>query len=198
MERKTSKHRNDNNDNNTKIELASPIFNAQENIDIAEFIQYKTNNSADKLNNFYINNEGFSTPKKCADTNIIDLGRGGATYNIPIEHIPNYFSIIEECRLSGCIMHIQEKQTAAASGIMIDFDRYQISNLREITKEHFSKLSNYIVRLLQEFVDLSGLTNLHIFFIQKPKLAIVCSGAWSCSISNSVIELPQNSSMVNL
>src|SRR5581483_5440817 len=70
-------------------------------------------------------------------------------------------------------LHYMEKQDPAASGIMLDFDRYQRDAVRVIDQRHFNKFSCIIATLLREFIDFEPFSandefKFKVFIIQKP------------------------------
>jgi phage/plasmid-associated DNA primase len=153
--------------------------------DIEEIIQAKTNKNVRDLNNF-IRSNNFITEKGDQTTNIINVSER-KTYYIPDAHIEEFFARAESCRKTNCMLHFSERQetdTKSKSGIMIDFDRYQLSRDAQINDRHFDSLTRHISKLIAEFVDFSdaitdGKLTYYMFYIRKP--AVVLDAAKSAA-----------------
>lgn len=128
----------------------------------------------------FISAGNFVTEKNDQNTNIICVSER-KTFNIPGPNLPEFFGHLEACRRDGINIHWSERQetlTQTHSGIMIDFDRYQNTNLPQITEDHFGELITSIASMLYEFLDLSehaegGKLSYHIFVTRKPAIVPV-------------------------
>ncbi len=142
---------------------------------INDIVQNKTSKAVRDLNAFFDTNPDFIMEKRSLLTNIINLSNC-KPYHVPSAYLLKFFKFLELCRREGQTMHIQEKQQEESSGIMIDFDRYQLSGVREITEKHILKFINLFVKLLSETVILggdhvkNGDLSIKVFVIQKPKV----------------------------
>lgn len=129
---------------------------------------------------YFFSSNNFVTEKGDQRTNIINVAEK-KTFFIPETHIEDFFTLNDECRKEGRMLHFSERQETsdkAKSGIMIDFDRYQKSKDAQINDRHFEALTRQIGKLLVEFVDFSqyALDNKFTFrigYIRKPAVALV-------------------------
>lgn len=141
--------------------------------EIAEIIQRKTSKSNRDLQQFIDENVDFMTKKGDQRTNIVNLGKK-RTYYINDMKLPKFFMLLERCRRDNNMLHWQERQNGNSSGIMLDFDRYQKSEIRSINERHFIKLTNAFIKVLTECIDFSAYATeefrTKVFIIQKPKL----------------------------
>lgn len=157
----------------------SNVFSDENIPSIEDIIQGNVSKNVRDLRSF-ISSNNFVTEKHDQNTNIICVSEK-KTYNIPSNHLPEFFNHLDACRRDGLAIHWSERQetsTQSHSGIMIDFDRYQDTNLPQITEEHFGELIAAITGLLYEFLDLSehsvdGKLSYHIFIIRKPAVVPV-------------------------
>ncbi len=155
--------------------LAKALTEGAESTVFDEIVQKKTNKPIRALNSFLSDNVNYRTGKADDKTNIIDI-RDKKTFCIPKEDLPQFLNLLEDCRRDGCILNYQEKQNSQSSGIMIDIDRYQKSQLREITERHLLSFAQVVSRIINNVVDFTpGSDNdgddfkFHVFFIQKPQ-----------------------------
>lgn len=121
---------------------------------INDIVQNKTSKAVRDLNSFFDTNPDFVMEKRSPMTNIINLSNC-KPYYLSNAYLLKFFKLLELCRRDGQTMHMQEKQLEESSGIMIDFDRYQLSGVREITEKHILRFINLFIKLLSEVVILS-------------------------------------------
>ncbi len=118
----------------------------------------------------------FITEKGDQNTNIINVIEK-RTYNVPESHIESFFSLLEACRKEGRMLHYserQETQSTTHSGIMLDFDRYQLSSEREIEDTHIHVLLGKIFSILLDSLEFPvGKQFYHAFVISKPSVVPV-------------------------
>jgi len=150
-----------------------------DNIDNAEIKQIiaqesKKTSSLD-LNTFLQKNSQYVTEKGDPNTNIINR-INGSTYNFPPNIIETFFCKLNNARKENTPLHFQERQDKEHSGIMIDFDRNQISKQSEFNNIMFQNLSCHLTQILVEILDITndmtdqdGRFPINIFYIQKPK-----------------------------
>lgn len=157
------------------IEHVSDTEIDQQQYVINDIVQNKTSKAVRDLNTFLEEHPEFITEKRSTETNIINLSNK-KPYKIPAVYIGRFFRHLELCRRNGQTMHLQEKQLASASGIMIDLDRYQLAGVREITERHILRFIGSFIKLLAETVNLAehadsrGEVSVKVFVIQKPKV----------------------------
>lgn len=155
-------------------QLAKALTEGADSTVFTEIVQKKTNKPIRTLNAFLSDNVNYRTGKADPKTNIIDI-RDKKTFGIPKEEMPKFLDLLEDCRRDGCILNYQEKQNAESSGIMIDIDRYQKSQMREITEKHLLSFAQVVARLMNNVIDFSSVDNegedfkFTVFFIQKPQ-----------------------------
>lgn len=155
--------------------LAKALTEGAESTVFAEIVQKKTNKPIRALNSFLSDNINYRTGKADEKTNIIDI-RDKKTYAIPKEDLPQFLYLLEDCRRDGCILNYQERQNALSSGIMIDIDRYQKSQLREITERQLLSFAQVVARIMNNVIDFTPSDGndgedfkFNVFFIQKPQ-----------------------------
>jgi len=135
-----------------------------------EIIQRKISKNIRDLDCFL--REGkFAVEKGDTTANIINVLERRC-YNIPTEYLSIFFEKIEKCRRENCMLHYNERQytpTQTHSGILIDFDRYQSSDIVMIQERHFTMITNVIVGMLNEFIGFKD-TDVHVFITRKPAI----------------------------
>jgi hypothetical protein len=92
---------------------------------IDEIIQKNVSKKVRDFKQFFSSNN-FVTEKGDQRTNIINVGEK-KTFCIPDTYIEEFFTLADECRKEGRMIHFSERQETSdkdRSGIMIDFDRY--------------------------------------------------------------------------
>lgn len=157
--------------NNIHNTYYNDIFSNIDDITPDEIAQNVTNANIKKLREF-LSTGNYITEKGNADTNIICVSEK-KTYNIPISVIPTFFSLLEECRLQNKYLHYAERQETSSvkqTGIMIDFDCYQLSSESQISAEVMDMIARTIAKILYETLDFVSTKRIvyHIFFINKP------------------------------
>src|SRR3989344_3531691 len=105
----------------------SDTQNPNEDIDI--IIQNKISDSIKHLNLFISQNSTYISDNN--EDNAIDQYTG-KKYNFPQDKLGEFFDLLNKCRKENKILHWGERQNIDNSGLMIDFDRYQKNNNREI------------------------------------------------------------------
>lgn len=151
-------------------DIDSNIIDSAEKFETDHIIQNRTCTSSRKLYSF-ISSHNFIKDKSESDFNIIDQGYK-KKYNIPDNHIKEFFTLLDKCRKDYSMVHYSERQNNH-SGIMIDIDRYQRSSIRDINTRHFDKFARYLSLRLCEVIDFSAQgdeVKFHMFVIQKPEV----------------------------
>ena len=164
--------------NNSSNMNASPDVNVNEvevcmqnenNFMLQELSQTKTSKCMRELIKFLDSRPEFQAKKGSPDTNIQNPATGKC-YKISDAHIAEFFKHVETCRRQSNIMHFQERQTEY-SGVMIDFDRYQKSEIREMNDWHFVEVAKLLCQIFAntlQIFDEKGIAQFKIFIIQKP------------------------------
>jgi len=160
-----------------EIYLENGLTDEMDKVITDEIIQKKTSKNIRDLKAFIDSDVNFITQKGDQSTNIIELCEK-RTFHISESKLQKFFTLLDECHKENAMIHWQERQNAASSGIMLDFDRYQTNPTRCITERHFIKLAVSYVKLLHECIDFKPyVQNNHdfrikVFFIVKPKVEI--------------------------
>jgi len=128
------------------ISIEEDDFLNLENVDV--IIQRKISNSLRKINQFLASDVNFITEKGDVNTNIIDQS-AKKTYKLKDENLNQFFTLIENCRLDGVNIAFAEKQ-GEYSGIMLDFDLYQLDANRKITSKSFHKIIYTVFKILED------------------------------------------------
>jgi phage/plasmid-associated DNA primase len=121
----------------------------------------------------------YKTATKVAKTNVINQ-ESKQTWALPDDVFATLMYHVEECRKSGCTLHMSEKQQYEGglleSGIMLDFDcKYKVCNL-EIKKTTKSKLIEAIMELIVNSLDYTGVTSpetTKVGIIERPKSSLI-------------------------
>jgi len=116
---------------------------------ISESAQKKHNTGSRNLTQFIQQiSHIYTTDKKDERTNIIDQGER-KTYALPSKELYELFTILEECRLEGSIMHFSERQLDPC-GFMLDFDLIVSNKQLELTDKLLSRLTNILFNELKK------------------------------------------------
>lgn len=148
-------------------------------VSVEEIVQAKISKKIRDLKEFLTNGD-FVTEKGDQRTNLISVSEK-RTYCLPDGRVEEFFSILDECRKEGRLLHYSERQETADhshSGIMIDFDRYQKSPAAEVNERHMCALVSKICRILVNILDVTehetaaGAIEFHVFIIRKPAVVL--------------------------
>lgn len=147
-------------------------------IALDDIVQKNISKNIRALHNFFSSNN-FITEKGDPKTNLICVSER-KTYNLPASKADEFFTIYDACRTEGMSLHWSERQETellSHSGIMIDFDVYQLSKEPLIAISHFEALTRHLSRIIRAFVDfdeyaISDAFTFHIFFIRKPAVVL--------------------------
>lgn len=155
-------------------------------------VQLETSVDIQNLQKF-LNVPGYKAGKNNPYTNIIDQG-SFKNYVIPTndhqDSITHFFNLLEHCRRKNLVINYSERQyyeergtnrLIQKSGIMFDFDILQKTGTIQINETHYHQLSQFVVQLLNELLDLSmknykqvaGEKNIFIVFIRKPEIVAI-------------------------
>lgn len=166
-------------DNFGEYTIGDGIFTDVPEVSVEEIIQTKVSKKIRDLKEF-LSNGDFVTEKGDTKTNVISVSEK-RTFYIPDGKIEEFFTILDDCRREGRMLHYSERQetdTHPFSGIMIDFDRYQYSKDVEVLDRHIGSLVNRICKILMEIIDTTehesttGAINFHVFVIRKPGVVL--------------------------
>lgn len=93
-------------------------------------------------------------------------------YNIPALKVSKFFKYLDHCRRKNLKMSMYEKQLEY-SGIMLDFDIYQLVSHTQLSKEQFHRLCINVFKLLIKYLDIED-ENMEIIvgITRKPKVQI--------------------------
>jgi len=189
--------------NEKNSQLAKALTEGSDSTVFEEIVQKKVNKPIRALTSFLSDNVSYRTGKADPKTNIIDI-RDKKTFGVPKEDIPQFLSLLEDCRRDGCILNYQEKQNAESSGLMIDIDRYQKSQVREITERHLLSFAQVVARIMHSVIDFTSAEaegedfKFNVFFIQKPQPVIDKESKYAkqCAV-NEVNAMAATSASVN-
>lgn len=155
--------------------INSDVGGVTDSNEVASIIQNKTNNIIRNVNKFFDHISHCITNKGSPETNIIDLSCG-KTYNIPDNKMQELFALLEDARLDNCLMHYQEKQKEDSSGLMYDFDVYQMSPLKCIESYTYIKILRAIGNTLINTVNFAEhrkekIIKFYAFVIERPRIS---------------------------
>jgi phage/plasmid-associated DNA primase len=103
------------------------------------------------------------------NANIIDQGKK-QKYFIPETQIPDFFKLLEDCRTSGAVMNLSEKQLEH-SGIMLDFDILQENDKSQLTYSHFYTITQEVlIHVLKIIVPDTDKFTTNVMILRKKKL----------------------------
>jgi hypothetical protein len=140
---------------------------------IKKIIDMKHNTPLKELYKF-LGASSAQTEKGDPETTICDLSYFKSYHFAKPDQVAALFAHIDEVRQTGTVMHFTERQQTASilqTGIMIDFDRKQVSSDREFSAAHFNKLTRTISKAILASFDVTD--PFHIIFILRPKPTIV-------------------------
>jgi D5 N terminal like/Primase C terminal 2 (PriCT-2) len=166
-------------DNPAEAAFGDGTYTEAPEISVEEIVQSKISKKIRDLKEF-LSNGDFVTEKGDQRTNLISVSEK-RTYCLPDGKVEEFFSILDECRREGRMLHYSERQetsTQPYSGIMIDFDRYQKGKEVEVLERHIGGLINRICKILMSIIDVSehesdkGMISFHVFVIRKPSIAL--------------------------
>jgi phage/plasmid-associated DNA primase len=133
--------------------------------DVLYKLQSTENNELRKMKNF-LSDPKMIMPKSDPNTNIIDR-QEGKCYNIPDKKIPEFFKLLNACRLANIRTMFLEKQQDY-SGIMLDFDIYQDCEKSQLTNKIIGLLCNQIMKILVKLINISNVSVIHIGITRRP------------------------------
>ena len=110
---------------------------AEYNAELDNYLATTTNRSASELDKF-LSRPDFITGRHDARTNIYIPGK--ATYCIPEQDLPTFFTLLEQVRRDGISLIFTERQDIKSSGILIDVDIFYKPTVHE------SKIDDHLLR----------------------------------------------------
>lgn len=154
--------------------------NNEDKIDISEEdINYRVQERQEQvLRSFkeFINVPDYITTKGDPKTNVVDRyflsGENftAKTFCIPDEKIDKMFKYMDVCRRKNIKLMMYEKQLDY-SGIMIDFDIYQVTENSKLERDIIYPILRAIIMLLTDYLDLDVVNPFSIYMavVAKPK-----------------------------
>ena len=140
----------------------------------------------------------YITHVKNPETNVIDVG-SRHPHVIPELYIMTFFTLLEQCRIHGCFLHLTERQERAIkaadaaacaaarqpqshplSGIVVDLDIYQRVDYQIVLQEHVESIVSALSKIIRDTTDFSheGVSSrFRVVVIRKPSIApATCAG----------------------
>ena len=111
----------------------------------------------------------FIVPSKTDGTNFVDMMKGGRCHLIPDVSIARFFELYNSCANILSRMMVYELQRNH-TGIMLDFDIYQIKNESQLNSGLFQNLCDTVIRVLFEIIEKPhhDKINIHCGIFRRP------------------------------
>jgi phage/plasmid-associated DNA primase len=101
-------------------------------------------------------------------TNIVDRQKH-ICYNQPNSRVSKFFKYLEACRLAGAHQMLYERQQPM-SGVMLDFDIKQTSDVKIVNAVHFQKLCSLVLTFMTKHLQYPERTEVVVGFTEKPAI----------------------------